>query len=751
MLSNIPAELRAFNQWVVSSANKNPLNPRTGSAASVGDPSTWGTFEEAIHAGYQNVGFVLTKEDPYCIIDLDAPITEEQALRHRAIVANLYTYQELSQSGTGIHIVCRGSIPSGVRRDKVEIYSDGRYMIFTGKVINQAPIMDHAQALLNMHSQMASTVVAELEELSPSFGDEELYETGQSAANGDKFAALFSGDIGNYPSQSEADFALLSMLAFYSKSNEQVRRVFRMSRLGQRDKATRNDDYLNRALSKIRARQQAVPHVDLSALLANINAPVAQQLELLPPSPPPEFLPPPPAPETQSEALPPPPPAHDVLFPPGMVGDMAAYFYSSAVRPVREMALCAALALTAGLLGRQFNISHTGLNLYLVLLAKTGTGKESMANGINALLHQLNPQVPNVMEFLGPAQFASGQALTRLLDKKPSFVSIQGEMGLTLQQVCAHDATAPNIQLRKVLLDVFGKSGWNQTLQASVYSDSEKNTSAVRAPNVTILGESTPESFYQALDTSHIAEGLVPRFLVVEYTGDRVPLNPNAFHAPDANLLRQLQQAMQATLTMKANDTCCPITQDSQGKRLLSDFNELADAKINQGDNDLLRQLWNRAHLKALKLAGLVAVGVNPNGPMVTAEIARWAIDFVTKEIEGMLSKFSSGEVGTGDHKSANELLKCLEKWETLTQAQRQGYQVPSVFFDKPHVIPYSFIRRYLGSRASFRNHKLGAVKAIDASLDDALKTGTIGKLSFEQAKTEFNVSSGVFYLEKAK
>ena len=56
-----------------------------------------------------------------------------------------------------------------------------------------------------------------------------------------------------YGSQSEADMALLSIIAFYTRDNDQVRRIFRCTGLGKRDKATKDNRYLNTALRKLRA------------------------------------------------------------------------------------------------------------------------------------------------------------------------------------------------------------------------------------------------------------------------------------------------------------------------------------------------------------------------------------------------------------------------------------------------------------------------------------------------------------------
>ena len=70
-----------------------------------------------------------------------------------------------------------------------------------------------------------------------------------------------------------------------------------------------------------------------------------------------------------------------VSLPPGLVGEVAQYIYQTAIRPVPEIALGAAIAITAGVCARSYNISGSGLNQYLILLAKTGAGKEGAVTG----------------------------------------------------------------------------------------------------------------------------------------------------------------------------------------------------------------------------------------------------------------------------------------------------------------------------------------------------------------------------------
>jgi primase-polymerase (primpol)-like protein len=142
---NIPEELRRRPQWVTWKLEKRDdkdtkvpyIAGGVGKASST-DSSTWRTFEEAVGAlktGRRNgVGFVFSSGDPYTGVDLDKcrdPETSEIEEWAAEIVRDLGGYTEVSPSGTGVHIIIRGTVPNK-RRGKVEAYSSGRYFTMTG-------------------------------------------------------------------------------------------------------------------------------------------------------------------------------------------------------------------------------------------------------------------------------------------------------------------------------------------------------------------------------------------------------------------------------------------------------------------------------------------------------------------------------------------------------------------------------------------------------------------------------------------
>ncbi len=79
--------------------------------------------------------------------------------------------------------------------------------------------------------------------------DEEVIELARGAKNAAKFEALMLGDTSGYPSHSEADQALISLLAFYTQDSEQLDRLYRQSGLC-RPKWLDRVDYRNRTIKR---------------------------------------------------------------------------------------------------------------------------------------------------------------------------------------------------------------------------------------------------------------------------------------------------------------------------------------------------------------------------------------------------------------------------------------------------------------------------------------------------------------------
>jgi putative DNA primase/helicase len=154
-VQNIPTELGERRQWVVwryeerdGKRTKVPYVPGTHRRASHSDLMTWRNFSRALQAyeNYDGIGFMFSSADPYVGIDLDHcrdPESGEIAEWAQEIVDRVgdEAYVEVSPSGTGVHIITRGTVRGGGMRKKVEpegeieLYSQQRFFTMTGEVL----------------------------------------------------------------------------------------------------------------------------------------------------------------------------------------------------------------------------------------------------------------------------------------------------------------------------------------------------------------------------------------------------------------------------------------------------------------------------------------------------------------------------------------------------------------------------------------------------------------------------------------
>ena len=761
MYSNIPLELRELNQWVVwkleersgEKPTKLPLDAKTGRLASVTNSETWSSFEVAASVANRvsGLGFVLTENDPYSVIDLDH--TEDAEMRQKQIgIANAFdSYSERSPSMKGLHIWVRGSIPSGRRRGAVETYFSGRYMTVTGCVHNQAPICDYQDLLMQLWNEMntTSTPGNDILDGSEKQTDKEIYDIACGAVNGEKFLSLWNGEWERYyPSQSEGDFCLINHLGFYTQNRNQIMRMFRMSALGKRAKAQR-DSYLNGMITRSFDRQPAP--IDMDDLKNSLEEMFAEQRKQLAELSKPKVI----ETYTTEAVCEPIEPPSTFDIPAGMVGEIAKFIYNAAPRPVPEIALSAALGLMAGICGRAYNVSNLGLNQYILLLAMTGAGKESISSGIDKLMGAVQKTVPACMEFVGPAEIASPQALTKYLSHTSAcFASIVGEFGLTLAQISSPRANPNQVGLRKAMLELYGKSGHGKMFKSTIYSDKDKNSKIINGPAFTIIGESTPERFYETLDESMIYEGLLPRFTVIEYRGLRPKLNPNHLTAqPCPRLVEQLASVCAHALNINAGNRVELVGQTEGATKLFADFDSKCDENINKSNNEVSRQLWSRAHVKVLKLSALLAVGVNYFAPVIDESQVLWAIKLVELDVSNMLTRFENGDVGVKNAQNAQltDLIKAFKRYLSEDWAAVSSYPGATQLTHHNKVIPHSFLTGYVRSRASYKHDKIGPVQALKTVLTSLLESGEVSELGPAE-KTKLGLSkNGKVYAVEAK
>jgi hypothetical protein len=255
-LGNIPAYLRDREQWVCWKRESNEKGQTTKKPyqalapdhhASCDAPETWASALEAVAAyltpanAFDGIGYQLTDGEKMVGVDIDHCIDESGALNaaSREIVETLNSYTERSPSGRGIRIFVRGSLPPQDRKNgHIEMYEKRRFLTVTGWHVAGTPLtietreteirQVHEKHVARVRTMKTSSVA------SPAMPDHQVLSRCRSARNREKFIALYDNGwmkSPKYPSPSEARYALLHLLSFYTQDPEQIDRLFRGSKL----------------------------------------------------------------------------------------------------------------------------------------------------------------------------------------------------------------------------------------------------------------------------------------------------------------------------------------------------------------------------------------------------------------------------------------------------------------------------------------------------------------------------------------
>lgn len=756
MFDNIPDEMKEYSQWVVwkavpvtsgsgeSKLTKVPYSAK-GWKASVTKPTDWSSFADvcAVAHMYSGIGFVLSERDPFCIIDIDKTEDQDLVARQMQIHSAFATYSERSPSGAGLHIITRGSIPLGRRKHKVEMYSTVRFMTMTGNVFNDAPVAERPELILQLWDELKPDVSANTtiyhgtDELA--FTDEEVISRALSAENGQKARNLATGNyIQHYASQSEADFALINIIAFYTDNQDQVMRLFRHSALGKRDKAQR-DKYVRDMVD--RSFDRKVPPVDLAQLEIEMSKVIATPVPVA------EVIP-----DANAALLRQAADNKKIEWPPGITGEIAQYIYASSPRPVKEISIFAALGLMAGICGRAYNVSGTGLNQYMMLVARTGRGKDAIKGGISRMFDAIALTAPTAHEMRGPSSIASGQAIIKMLSRRNHHcvMSVIGEVGGLIGRMSSPRATSNDRQLKDTILDLFGRSGEGQVYDGMAYADTDKNVDPILSPSFTIVGESAPENLYADMDEGALESGLLPRFLIMHYDGIRPPLHEGASSVQvPQSLVDSFTTLAANACSLNAANTAIKVVIGEEAAPIMRGFDVYVDDLINKADsNSVIEELWNRAHLKALKLAAVLAVGSHPYNPVINKEHANWAIKLITREARALIAKFQRGEVG--DH--ASEQIQQREVIKLIGKYLRGEITVEGVnkLVLQARIIPHALFGRLSRVRA-FKEDRQGPSAAVRRVVNILIDSGYIEEIPSIQLNKSFNYRGKGYAPQNAK
>jgi hypothetical protein len=261
--------------------NKQPLNPKSGYAATTTKPETFGTFEDAINAystgKYSGIGVLLNGKG---IIGFDLDNTTalfKQKPEVKKWFDEAYAdgiYFERSPSKTGIRGFGLGKLPAGGHNHAgLEIYDDVRFLTVTGDTKRNIPTLKDVQGHADSYLKFFPTSMPKVKGIQIKTGGSGAKTVDDipldiklrlprifdpDSKSNDKYKRLFSGDTSLHDGDtSKATLSFVMHLIFCDLSAQEADLVVRASGLyrdkwdSKRGDGTWGDNEISTAISLV--------------------------------------------------------------------------------------------------------------------------------------------------------------------------------------------------------------------------------------------------------------------------------------------------------------------------------------------------------------------------------------------------------------------------------------------------------------------------------------------------------------------
>ena len=160
--------------------------------------------------------------------------------------------------------------------------------------------------------------------------------------------------------------------------------------------------------------------------------------------------------------------------------------------------------------------------------------------------------------------------------------------------------------------------------------------------------------------------------------------------------------------------------------------------------------MWNRAHIKVLKLSALLAVGQNMIEPVISEMDMKWAAELVQNDIAALTERFEAGEIGanTFEVKQALEIVRVIKEYVYMPYDKLEKYiqfKSPQMHADK--VIPYVYLNKRLSPLSAFRNDKNGSTFAVKRSIQNLVDSDRIKEVGKNWCNEKYGTTQRAFVI----
>lgn len=319
-----------------------------------------------------------------------------------------------------------------------------------------------------------------------------------------------------------------------------------------------------------------------------------------------------------------------VPWPPGLLGQMCREINEMAHHPNQSIAVVAGVAVVAGIIGRTYNVRGTGLNMFISLLANTGVGKELITRAVNHAF--LDGYVgEGAASFRGPGRFTGPPGIIKSLQGGMSQICVMTEAGL-LNASKAGDGSG----VTRTLLSLYTRSGKKDWTQTEVYSKDEDSIPALNAPALSIIAESTPQTFIQGfLSSKADVNGEMARTWIVRLHGDKEPLQRDIRKGFSKTVNERLKEVIAICSSNQLTPTPQAVYDVEVPEQVYADSDKMTDREneFRRAGKLFEQATTSRAWIKQVKLSSICSIFNNPRELKIEYHSYMWACSVVEKEI----------------------------------------------------------------------------------------------------------------------
>jgi len=610
-------DLEKFDQWITwdyENGNKIPKKINGGNAKS-NDSATWSRFADVYHL--ERKAFVFSADDPFFGIDLDDSINAQgvltpeaseivQQFRNKALI-------EISPSKTGFKITAAGKKPTDSRcvywhgQQKIEIYDKARFWTITQEPLfkQDAQRIDDCQAELDWVIEKLSKDFWQQKSTQPAYahfsysGDSEIELRAKRYL--EKIPVPKKGTI------NDTLFSVCGHLHSFRTIDHLAlspKQIFELvwSWCAGCDPGLTQDYLWDRVESSSKcgtARQLKYPDTNFAGLdtseIISIHLDSDDEKE-----------------SASDEEI-----AQSLVPRDGIIREVFDYYWQLSTAPNAIMGLATSMAIVETIYGQRLQ-TQTGLrsNDFNVILAATGTGKESCEKTVAKILSAINYD-----EMIMPSGVQSGNGLLNFLSGQSVAIWVKDEFGVYLESVFGKRKNPMESQVGRFLLELYNKS--DSRYSGNAHASGVKHV--IEQPHLVLLGLSTQGTIFDSLTFKDVENGLLNRIAWWIVT-DNPPLKDDLeIVEPSERLLSTVRSWLEFRIEDNGKPNPVIFRMTPEAKDRWDAHRKLISLK--KEDEETARSaMWSRTAARSLKFA-LCSRASRLFGPQAISEFSQPQIE----------------------------------------------------------------------------------------------------------------------------